>query len=134
MKKAKWDSMGKVVLVTAQFKRHKQNDSVWWTAQNMEPRAGWIVGYRSLQEGKIVRGYGYYGSEDYDPPYLDVERTVPCVLISFTPSYENPVKVPLSAIEETDQKPRATSTGMEVYSKEEIASWPRDEKGRWTLD
>lgn len=134
--------MGQVVTVTAELVR--KSDGPWlesgsmrsWVPKSIEPRAGWVVGFRSLQNGKYsAGGASYYG----EPPHLYRITSVPCVLVAYWPTY-NPVKVPLDGFE-MGGKPHYTKAyfwdtelGKELRQdlSKDSKRWPRDEKGRWT--
>jgi len=153
--------MGRMVVVKKVFKRTSGyvggtpagRPYLSWTPTDIPERKGWVVGFRSLNEGEIrPASGGYYGISDfveYEPATFLTKNRVPCLLVAFWPT-ENPVKVPLD--------------GFRVYTKEswsdhivpyhsssfgagpdrhqhiqfladQMAEWPRDEKGRfrkWT--
>jgi len=134
--KQKLELMGKIVTVKkVLFKTYEfDNDesTLWktckkrWKERNIEPRAGWVVGFRTVYEGE----YNYFSSES---KYLSDLKSVRCVLVAYWPNL-NPVKAPLdgfelggtprpSAHEWTEKERKDLKYGME--------NWPRDEKGRF---
>lgn len=56
------------------------------------PRAGWVVGFGCLKEGKI-KGGRVYGESDYESPYLEVTKVIPCIYVKFWPTRQQ-VAVP----------------------------------------
>lgn len=70
----------------------------WWTEETLEkPRTGWVVGFRTLQEGYVEPeggGRSVYGEPDYEPAEWRTKGTKKCLLVAFWPT-EKPVHVPL---------------------------------------
>lgn len=130
--------MGKRALVYAKVRRVTESLQRSWEKEDLEePRSGWITGIRWVQVGTYNPGLGHYG-EDYEPPYLAVEKVFPVLLVTFWPNMR-PVKVPMGSfkVQEDDEGPRPYSKQgkyneqyREALSKE-MKEWPRDEKGRW---
>ena len=82
--------MGQVVTVTKLLKKNdSQHKKREWIFVDTPPFSGWIVGITVRQCGTCVAGDG-----EYDPPYLDVTSTVPCVLVARWVN-SRPVEVPL---------------------------------------
>jgi len=136
--KDRLELMGEVVTVTQEFKR--ESDGPWykpgtrrfWEAKDVDPRAGWVTGFRTLQNGTLQTN-GFEG-----PTYLTSIETVSCVLVAYWPTYE-PVNVPLDGFkvggepyhnsEEYWNTPEG-ERGRE-WLRLDAEHWPRDEKGRW---
>lgn len=103
-----------------------------------EPRVGWVVGMRWLQEGFLNEG-SYDEEGDYTRPWLGVSSTVPCLLVTFWPT-KAPVSVPLDGYRiATTERPSylhgKRDDGyrklMSDIMKEEVVKLRRDEKGRF---
>jgi len=97
--------MGTKVLVSKVLERQKGYVSktstvnkFWWEQKEIEPRTGWVVGFRTVQEGYVKPGSnGYNGIDGYHEPEPDEWRTTgvkKCLLVAFWPT-EKPVHVPL---------------------------------------
>jgi len=96
--------MGKMVLVNKVLERANgfvsgiDQFSKFWSEREIEPRTGWVVGFRTMQEGYVKPGSnGYHGIDGYHEAEPDEWRTVrvkKCVLVAFWPT-EKPVHVPL---------------------------------------
>jgi hypothetical protein len=130
--------MGRVVTVTHELER--SSDGPWyrdgtrryWKTIEVEPQAGWVAGFRTLQNGT-------YCGPGSDAPYLRNTESVPCILVTYWPT-RNPVKVPLDGFEPGGEPCYPTSdfwdtewgTELREALSEESKSWPRDERGRWT--
>jgi len=84
--------MGKKVRVFKTFVRRSMNHRYWDPVPCLAPKIGWVVGFRSLQNG-VLRPGG-----DGEMPYLASVQRVPCMLVAFSPS-RSPQKVPLDAFE-----------------------------------
>jgi len=137
-KKAKLNLMGRRVTVSKIFKRtYKTNERVW-EVSDIESRPGWIVGFRHIYNGTYSSGGNYGGYDEppeYEPPYLAVDKAVPCVLVSFTP-YKNPERVPLDAFTLGGEEPdfreyKWPNNGAKEELSHLMKDAPRDEKGRW---
>jgi len=127
--------MGRCVTVLKVFKRetirneHRIPIRREWKAVSLNcPRGGWIVGFRSLQNGD------YRGCSQLDEqPYLSGIKTIPCALVVFWPTMK-PVKVPMDAFTPGGMPKSPHHRWPEKWKKdlsEESQLWPRDEKGRW---
>jgi len=142
MKKPNFPLMGKIVTVLEKYERYQTHDYSLkeektitkrkWRRVPIKPRAGWVTGYRFIYEGI------YYPStcdylESYNPAYLDVTKTIKCLLVSFFPTY-NPIRVPVDSIIKGGT-PKNTSlpwTDLQrITLSKETKNWPRDKKGRW---
>lgn len=129
--------MGAIVTVHETFKLERTygggKTRRFWTREPIEPRAGWVVGYRTIFDGTVESGYGGYPGEDYDPPYLKVEKSHRSMLVAFTP-YSKPVHVPDGGWDETaTMKPQSgvSEKDREFLSKES-KNWPRNAKGQFS--
>lgn len=78
--------MGTVVTVHEIYTRRKgyrTGERRDWVKMKLpRPRAGWVVGIRSLKNGTYYAGSTY---DDYEPAYLKVDSSVRCALVAFTP-------------------------------------------------
>jgi hypothetical protein len=85
-----------VYLPDKSLKRHVKR--AWWEEKEIEPRTGWVVGFRTVQEGYVEPGSnGYNGIGGYHEPEPDEWRTTgvkKCLLVAFWPT-EKPVHVPV---------------------------------------
>lgn len=85
------DLMSKVVTVQQEYVRNLNpitQEIEWIILEAINPRAGWIVGQRSLQEGKRVfidKEVGYV---------FEQSGRIPCILVVYWPTMK-PVRVPL---------------------------------------
>ncbi len=98
----KMELIGKIVTVKKILYKTYEFDKLtqWkrWKEREIEPRAGWIVGFRTVYEGEYNEGF-YDPLEGHrDPPYLDDLKPIKCVLVAYWPNL-NPVKVPLDGFE-----------------------------------
>lgn len=70
----------------------------WWEEKEIEPRTGWVVGFRAVQEGYVEPGSkGYYGIDglvEDEPSEWRTTGVKKCLLVAFWPT-EKPVHVPL---------------------------------------
>lgn len=136
--------MGRLVLVTHVLQRKREERYRYWEPVPLdEPRAGWVVGCRSLKNGTYVPGWGSY--EDYVPAELTNTSSVFAVLVAFWPT-EKPHPIPLLGVslDLRGAEPYAASgygTGKMRRTALECASrlcreekWPRDAKGRWVKE
>ena len=116
------DLMGQVVTVKKEFKRNYKKE---YYVADIKPRAGWVVGKRT-----IYSGYNDY----YDgwPAFIPT-KTHECILVSYWPSM-NPVKVPLDGFV-MGGEPYSPSCGWEESWKEQqrdiMKTWPRRANGQW---
>lgn len=98
--------MGKMVLVSKVLERQQSYEkkpdklvSKWWEEKEIESRTGWVVGFRTLQEGYVKPGSPprqmFDGQEDGgDPDEWRTTGVKKCLLVAFWPT-EKPVHVPL---------------------------------------
>lgn len=163
--------MGRMVLVSRILERQKGNvylhdkslkeivKRVAWDGKSLEnPRTGWVVGFRHVQEGYVEpESHGHGFSEDsYEPAEWKTEKVIPCLLVAFWPT-EKPVHVPMDGYVlllgreqrtyiknhkfQRAPEPYTTAGGWKEhpeyresnaeFMKDEMKNWPRDEKGRW---
>ena len=135
--------MGKIVTASAVYKRveSEADGKVYrtWKPNPIEPRAGWLVGWRTLQNGQLKDGYKDYG-DPYEPPeptgpYLDNVVSVPAACVVFWPTMK-PVYVPWDMLVDGGEpkSPAAMCKWDEKdrqYLRDEMRDVPRDAKGRW---
>jgi hypothetical protein len=113
-----------------------------------EPRTGWVVGVRSLQNGTYYPpsggGKDCFGEfmDDFEPGYLACKTRTPCIMVVFWPT-ERPVPVPLldgyRIKTDTDPEPYPAAgfgTGsdrddMRRECSEYAKKWKRDPHGRF---
>lgn len=87
--------MGKRVGVSKKFLRTSYPKKEYWeTAVSL---TGWIVGFRTIQNGYSEWVDEYVGYMWNPTSYIK------CVLVSLTP-HQNPIKVPLDGFEVTDDQ------------------------------
>lgn len=132
-KKQKLELIGKVVTVKEEVKFFYDDDNKRYCiiVKNENARAGWIVGFRSLREGRIVieSNDSFYGSNKY----FETTHTVPVVLISYWPTLK-PVPVPLDGFElggEPEVPGNWTEENRKKVSDIVKRKYPRDSKGRF---
>jgi hypothetical protein len=153
MKKNNFPLMGKIVTVNAMYERIELYDGLEFPAKNyinskiierkwkiieINPRAGWVTGYRYLQEG-IYRPERTTSSRsydaDYEPPYLEISNIIRCLLVSFFPTY-NPVKVPINSVWFPGGTPKSTQYKWTEQEKQQFSKesklFPRDKYGRFS--
>lgn len=116
--------MGKIVTVNRAMKRQFAGKERSWEECEVSPRAGWVVGFRTLQSGIYKPGYNYE-----DPPYLQVTNTHSVVCVSFWYTFK-PVYVPLSGFV-TGGVPYYMTDSERVLLSGMSKEWDRDEKGRF---
>jgi hypothetical protein len=87
--------MGKRVCVTKKYQR-TYGPIREWQSINIPNTIGWVVGFRTIQNGYMEQETGEYGHVYGE--YFVANEYIPCVLISRTP-YENPMRVPLDGFE-----------------------------------
>lgn len=136
-KKDKLDLMGEIVTVTHIYERSLNNKKVTWKKVSLPyPRAGWIVGFKTIQEGEIIGGsyFGYDGG--YEPGFLDAKKHIPCLEVAFWTSM-NPVRIPMDCWT-IGGTPESPSRYNQVYNEKfrEEMRWvmrdaKRDKNGRW---
>lgn len=132
--------MGKKVLVKERYWRHRNKKKRWWESKPLlYPRVGWVTGIRWLQTGEVYTHMYYSDGGNY--LYETKPRQI-CLLVSFWPT-ENPVKVPIEAVELTEEDGYSTSgfgeganrkqqlSYLSQTMKDVAAELPRDEKGRF---
>lgn len=136
------EMMGKLTDFWGQYQRIRLNDNdVVWEVEEIPIRSGWIVGLGRVYEGKHVSAshtahIEIFGAfvEDYDPPYLAVEKSVPHVLICPWPRHK-PVRVPFDHFRLNPEAIPHNNGLWDERSKkimrEESQLFPRDEKGRF---
>ncbi len=128
--------MGLVVRVNAEMHRsHHDKMLVWDRHVLTRPRPGWVVGVRTVQEGRVVGG-SIYGPEDVDPRYLKVTKRIKVYMVTYWPTM-NPVYVLAEDMQEADAYPYPPN-GSPTERKEMrslLASrpqdYPRDKRGRF---
>lgn len=106
----------------------------WEERPKPNQRAGWVTGFRYLQNGKIH-------FQHTEHPFFQVSDTVPVVLVAYWPTM-NPVRVPIHAYK-LGGEPASPTQLSQNYArargwydhgeemKRIMEDWPRDEKGRW---
>jgi len=99
-KQQKLELMGKIVTVKKVLYRTYESveEAPWrkWREKNINPRTGWIVGFRIVYEGKYnMPRYDLFGDLG---PYLSDLRPAKCVLVAFWTNL-NLVRVPLDGFE-----------------------------------
>ncbi len=135
----KVELMGKIVTVSWTLKRNSDYGpggvvKKWENVFHKAPRAGWIVGFRTIYSGKSA----FIGpDEGYE--WL-IEKSHVCMLVTYWPSMK-PIFVPLNydGAYKLGGKPALLNyehggTWREEDKKhlrEEMKDWPRDKKGRW---
>lgn len=125
-KKQRLMLMGQIVTVNAKMKRVKEGKIRKHVAVPMEhPRAGWVVGFRTVYDGERKPAYNYE-----DQPYLHVTNSHSVMLVSFWFN-TRPVKVPLDGFL-IGGTPQYMSDKEKAFLAEYSKQWPRDSKGRWT--
>lgn len=105
-----------------------------WRRIKITPRAGWVIGYRTIFEGTHQPGgYSYASPDDWEPSYLEIDNIIPCYLICFWPRYGSQ-RVPVDAIE-LGGKPYPSHCPWTEEARQQLRAfsrdWPRDERGRW---
>ena len=134
-KRERLNLMGQVVTVTKTLERSVIKNSVLWVEKKIEPRAGWVVGFRNVYNGTIVHSGGYdpdTGFDNYEQGYLDNARSVPHIQVTFWPNH-NPVKVPYDGYALGGEAPKKEKEKLWPKGYEEdIKRYERDERGRWT--
>lgn len=103
--------MGRMVLVQKVLERQKDYGvtsdggslvasgmKAWWEEKEIEPRTGWVVGFRNLQNGHVRTGarpgWGIDGYDPGEPNEWKTKSVTRCVLVAFWPT-QKPVHVPL---------------------------------------
>ena len=130
----KTDRMGKIVTVSAVMRSgYKHTESPTkriWRRMEITPRAGWIVGFRTVFEGTIEEDCNF---EDCCGTYFNHQTPIKTVLVSFWPTM-NPEHVLEEDIKEGG-KPH--SPGWSDKDRAEYKKWfektgiPRDALGRF---
>lgn len=133
--------MGRLVEFTYEYERLEEEGNYrHWVPKKLDKmKTGWIVGFRTLQNGVYKPYSACHGMDgpEYDQAYLSVTSTVPCVLIS-TYFDSNPVRVPLEHFFQSAQSPMLIKRPGEPWKDEhrkQMSEWskdfPRDCKGRF---
>jgi len=137
-----------VVVTRTLYRVREGNERSWHTMAMLEPRTGWVVGVRSLQNGTYHppsggTGFTFDGPDDsYEPGCLACKTRTPCIMVVFWPT-ERPVPVPLNGFRpatDADPKPYpaagfGTGRDREVMiqsMKDDSKTWPRDRHGRFS--
>jgi len=147
--------MGSIVTVRAILKRYTEyrDGKIFrgWKRLMVDipghrhPYAGWITGFRRLQEGWRQYDYEAAFCSNYADVYLDPTNTVQCALVVFWPTM-NPVPVRLDDFELGGEPEHPSTRAYRLWAKQYpkeaerfrvdmrriMADYPRDEKGRWT--
>jgi hypothetical protein len=134
--------MGKLVVVNKIIgdREFTSGSTRTWEITPIEPRTGWVVGFRNKHNGIIEEewgGYDSYGEEVYYyPRCLVVKETIPCMLVSFYPN-KAPVYVPLTEdnifrlATENDPYPTWKEAAWPEDVKDDIKNWPRHKDGKY---
>ena len=94
------EMMGRLVRVSKKYtrsydgSRRRWNPTEWYAT-------GWVVGFRTIQDGHIEYEYGEYGSLQ-GGPYWVLQEHKECVLVCTNPR-QNPVKVPIDSVKLLDK-------------------------------
>lgn len=135
--------MGKKVEVTHIYKRYRvsSKDEIGkivhmrtWEIIPITPRVGWVVGKRTIYNGKYEPGS--YSYDDPFPPALVNVKPLSAMLVAFWPTMR-PVLVPydMVCVEMPDGKPHHPCSNWKDEEREwlrnEMRSVKRDSKGRW---
>jgi hypothetical protein len=123
--------MGKIVTTSAIFVRQKgyrHGERREWVEQKCAPRAGWVVGIRSLKNG-TYHAASDPSWDDWEPAYLKVDSSVRCAMVAFTP-YQNPIPVPIDSLELGGHPDYRELKWTEDYDRSTI---PRDARGRFAM-
>ena len=124
--------MGKIVTVTKILARQEPgNRRTWISIETSRGRAGWVVGFRTLQNGTVK------DKEDYGR-YLAVSSTVSCVLVAYWHNLK-PIQIPFDGYR-LGGKPYAVrrysyeASMLKAISEDMRAvmkGWPRNKRGHW---
>jgi len=120
--------MGQIVTVHKELWRETHGRERSWVPHEVPPRAGWVTGWRTLQNGLLC-----WGGPD-DPNWLETKETVTCVLVVYWPT-ENPVRVPLYGYSVGDEPHNSAyrwSPEQRKAISEDVKLAPRDQHGRFT--
>jgi hypothetical protein len=106
--------MGRKVLVTHVLERvTDQKGQRFWSAGKLdEPRVGWIVGCRTLRNGKYIPPSGGHDFEAYEPPGLAIKSTVFAVMVVFWPTEKPKPVAPIGITFDTFKHEPYTSAGF----------------------
>lgn len=101
--------MGQYVFVLRELTRVWTDRTVKWCVEDVEPYAGWIVGFRWKQHGRIV------SNGDDSNEFLESNR-IPAVLIAKQPTSQPRIVpldgyLPLKAVRSSDGKKASTTDG-----------------------
>jgi len=124
--------MGKIVTVTKILARQEPgNRRAWISIETSGGRAGWVVGFRTLQNGTVK------DSGDW-MRYLEISSTVPCVLVAYWHNLR-PIQIPFDGYR-LGGKPYAVrrysyeASMLKAISEDMRAvmkGWPRNKRGHW---
>lgn len=86
--KERYKLMGQIVTVSAFLERRIDEAlKVEWIEQRLDsPRAGWVVGFRVRQIGKVHNGGTDWETGYSDPNYLEVTGVIKTLLICYWPT------------------------------------------------
>jgi len=130
--------MGRVVMVSSVLERTRDDGKYCWVPWPLdEPRAGWVVGQRWLQQGRRNPGLRPSWEDPGEPPSFEEDgpRT-PCLLVTFWPT-QNAVKVPMDSwrIANANEAPHRKTYQWTDQDREdlrqELLCWPRRENGQF---
>ena len=127
----KKELMGSIVTVYTRLIRVIPNHSGGrlreWHRQNLlKPWAGWVVGFRTKSNGRIV-----FDPEDGN--HWEPHKPISVIMVSSWLT-TNPIPVPLDGFTMggVPKSPQHNLTDEEKeWYKKESKTWPRDSKGRW---
>lgn len=115
--------MGQVVTVQKEYHRNWKKK---YHIADVEERAGWVVGKRTIYSGFVDHGY------DGERIFIPTENHE-CILVAYWPTM-NPIKVPLDGFV-LGGEPYAPSSEWEDKWKDNqreiMKDWPRRENGQW---
>lgn len=144
--------MGRRVLVTKILKRgtaitKDSSERTWAAVKLEEPRVGWIVGCRTLRNGKYVPASGGFDYDGYEPPGLAVSSTVFAVMVVFWPTEKPRPVAPEGISFDNGTGPYQPYTsagfgegkerkkGIDLLKKSLAEDeWPRDAKGKFAKE
>lgn len=132
-KREYWKLMGSIVTVSEIYERRTNGEERKWERKPTPERAGWVVGFRTVQNGTIDLGRYNPSTENYEPAYLAIESVVQTMLVSFTP-HQKPRHVPLDGyvlggVPEHRENP--WDERSKEWMREAAKSFPRDKQGRF---
>lgn len=132
--------MGQIVTVNKFLSRTTRGNRRNWVTIEGHRRAGWVVGFRTVQCGILsYEGYEGEGASLQGSYYLDPTAYIPCMLVAYWHN-QKPIHVPLDGYE-LGGKPHPTDSWgrqdscLRKRAVEEaqmtMLYWPRDSRGRW---